>query len=222
MSLIDKINAEYLKIEEDFRKQSSFYISFMNHDLPVNSLVSYLEDITYLVAYSEVALQNASERAKGMGDAKLSEYFYEKYQEEKGHVVWGQNDVRGLAARNNLSLRNGASEKCLRYRNLVDELIAGDPINYVSYLYFMEKITVRLGPDLLRSIKAALGVGSDQITLISKHVELDQHHDDENEKMIAKLLSEEKLPGFILALDEVAIRFTKMLDSHVFKTKAAS
>ncbi|MBX3208708.1 MAG: hypothetical protein KF764_26985 [Labilithrix sp.] len=154
---------------------------------------AYLTNLHHLLRYTPICLGRARKRALARGDAKLAEHFAHKLAEEAGHLRWAEEDLTSLPDVASVEAAPGVLRSMERQTAFLLETIDEDPALYLSYILFAEHFTVVLGPEWLRLLDERCGIPRASMTVIDKHIELDQDHVEEALNCIDDLVGEPRL-----------------------------
>jgi hypothetical protein len=149
----------------------------------------YIANATWIIKRTPGHIKRARDGARALGDERLAAHYDHKLSEEVGHAAWGEADLESFTsiAAASVETTTPAIESLARY---LDEMTAGDPVLYLTYLAFTEYITVLLGPELLTNIEERCGVARTAMTIIDKHIELDRDHAEEGFGVIDDLVDD--------------------------------
>lgn len=173
----------------------------------------YIANVTFMIGYTPRNLRLARDQARAQKNEALAAYFAHKIEEEDGHEVWGSEDLESLE-------RLVAAPHAMRVTPAIQALsehvpaqIAEDPAFFLSYIAFVEYITVLLGPELLADIEANCGVTRAQMTIVDNHIDLDKAHVEENFAVIDDLVGDpRKLAPMRTALADVLGYFDRFCE----------
>lgn len=151
----------------------------------------YMESVRYLLSNSLPNLAIAVERSVELGLPELAAYFEKKIEEERGHVVWAENDLASLPEK----LVDGVrpAESIIELAELQRKLIAEHPAYFVAYIQWNEYFTVLIGDEWLDSL-AGCGFERSKVSAISNHIEADRHHAAQGFKALDSLCQGPGLP----------------------------
>ena len=119
-----------------------------------------------------------------------------------------------------LSAMFGVSSPIEPARSIVDLLdylramIAEEPTQYLTYILFVEYVTVLMGPDWLRLLDERCGIPISAMTVVGKHVELDKDHTAEALEEIDRLVED---PGNIERLRRALRTSMEYFDGFCFE-----
>lgn len=162
-------------------------------------LEAYLKGLEFLFKVNADHIFQATQIYSS--DPRLSEFFMEKWKEEKGHDSWARNDLKKI------SHKGKGSEVLPSLETLVHFLEATmktSPYSYVAYLFYAEYLTAEIGPDWMKTITVALGISPKNITALSHHVQLDGDHAGEVLEFLEKIelndLDQQRVYAFVKEL----------------------
>jgi hypothetical protein len=122
-------------------------------------------------------------------------HYEEKRVEELGHEKWADGDIANLTDGVLSPARADVVPAVHELVRFLTETIDEDPPLYLSYILFVEYLTVLLGPEWLLLLEQRCGIPRSSMTVIGNHVEADQGHVEEALDRIDALVGEpDKLP----------------------------
>jgi hypothetical protein len=189
-----------------FRESNPLLLHARNGSLSHRQFVDYLNNLMYFFHHSVLHLDIARTRARELGNEAVVPFLEEKIREERGHDLWAKNDLRTTgSAQEGFDLGRVApgTHRILAYS--VD-LIEREPELFLAYMFFHEYMTVIGGPELVADLETRCGIPREQITSITRHVDLDRHHVEEDLEEIEKVVarSPHKAPWLRATIDETA------------------
>jgi len=131
----------------------------------------YLASMRRLLQDTFGHLIRARDNSEARGDHELARYFTSKLAEEVGHDQWAEQDLARLGT----LAPYGVTPVLDELRAYLTETIDRDPSLFLAYILFAEYVTVILGSEFVR-LAAECGIPAEALTVVSNHVELDQHH----------------------------------------------
>jgi pyrroloquinoline quinone (PQQ) biosynthesis protein C len=144
--------------------------------VPATTVAAYLSSILHLIRYTPVYLELARKRAAELGEHELAAHFESKLRQESGHDEWARSDLAGVARSFEISIPEAplsAMDGLIAYLN---EAIEDHPSRYLAYVLFAEYFTVLAGPEWITALEAHCGVPASSMSVVARHVELDQAH----------------------------------------------
>lgn len=214
-SLTKRIDDAYIQ----FKNENKFYTSIFDGSIKKETVTSFLLNTSSLTVQTPKHLKLAFNESRKMGLTSLSAFYRLKFSEEVGHEKWGEDDVKSITGQqiNILSNLNINPE----LQTIIDAnsaMIKKHPYSYFIYILFAEYYTVIAGPECMNAIQIANGVSRDQMSIIGKHAELDQHH-VQNWAIESKMLGSFGFDGqwHFEVLDQILARynaFTESLATH--------
>lgn len=174
--------------------------------LTLQQFHDYLNNLVYFFRHTVIHFAIARDRSAELGRDDLVAFFDEKIREETGHERWALNDLRRSGKVQDdvdLSRVAPATHRLLAYS--VD-LIERDPELFLAYMFYHEYMTVLGGPQLLADLEERCGIPREQVSAIAFHVELDQHHVEDDLAGIERVVerSPEKASQLLEVLDRTA------------------
>lgn len=140
-------------------------------DFTHRQLECYLKSLEYLFKVNADHIFQATQVYSN--DTQLSEFFMEKWREEKGHDAWARNDLKKIEDH---GMRNGHLQSLNDLVDFLEMTMKSHSFSYVAYLYYAEYLTAEIGPDWMATVMGALKIGPKSITALSHHVHLDGDH----------------------------------------------
>jgi len=148
----------------------------------------YLANIRYLIAKTISHLKLAHSVAKKRGRLDLAAHFEHKIDEETGHELWADQDRQALRARFEVPTDFELLASMRRLVTYIEHTIESNPARYLSYMLFAEYYTVLAAPEWLVALDEHCGIPTSMVSVISKHIELDQAHAAEGLREIDELI----------------------------------
>lgn len=152
---------------------------------------AYLTNLHYLLRHTPICLVRARKLAIARGDTKLAEFFRHKLVEEAGHFRWAEDDLATLPEM--VEPAPGVLRSMERHIAAIIETIDENPSLFLAYALFGEYFTVAVGPEWLRLLEERCGIPRSSMTVIDKHIEIDQGHVEEALECIDDLVGEPRL-----------------------------
>lgn len=143
--------------------------------LPPQAIAAYVSNVRYSIRSVYGHLRAARERAAELGLQDVSRWFAHKLDEEYGHDAWAEQDLARLGA--DFGVRERApSPSMVELMRYLSAVIQRDPRDYLAYTLFLEYLTVLAGPEFLAVMERHCGIPRSHLSVVARHVELDQHH----------------------------------------------
>ncbi|NUP06094.1 MAG: hypothetical protein HOW73_08550 [Polyangiaceae bacterium] len=158
--------------------------------LSFEHIALYLANLRFLVGQTVSHMDRAIGCAEARGDAALSAHLAEKREEERGHDVWADRDLRCVRPHLRTVVVNAPNEAMRALVRFVESTIDRDPSLYLSYMFVAEYLTVLCGPSWLRLLEERCGIPTSSMTVIGNHVELDREHTEEALALIDQLVTD--------------------------------
>ncbi len=215
--------AQYLKSETESATKkiietNRLMLLAQNGTLQRMDVENYLKQLSFLFSWTPPFLQLAHDVAQKQGQPVLAEFMKNKIPEESGHDQWAKNDLKkqGFSSEVSESDLSPSLRALLRF---VDRAIREDAANYLSYMFFVEYMTVLAGPRFLDALEKRCGIPRSSMTAIGNHVELDPDHSQETLDLLATLnLTNETQARMKFALDETVLYVHGFLENCVIST----
>lgn len=165
--------------------------------LEQHHVAQFLENVRYLITFTVPHLTRAAELAKERGMPELAEAYREEIGEESGHEKWAESDLKQVEGKfGPVSVSTmDAARKMVQYTR---EELETDPAVLMAYAFFIENLTLAIGPRLIGDFESKCGVPREMLSVIANHVQLDSGHAVEGEAAIEAFLKQhpERLGGF--------------------------
>jgi len=159
--------------------------------LTPEAVATYVANLQHLIARTYTHLCLAAERSSELGRPSLVAFFEQRARDEKGHELWAESDMQQLQnvfATTFDTRRSPAISELLDY---LRETIRREPILFIGYMMFAEYVTVLLGSEWLTLLEQRCRVPSSALSVVSNHVELDQHHVVENFRELDSIIRDD-------------------------------
>lgn len=190
-------------------------------------LNQYLINVHYLISHTQPHLRLALISSVKAFKKDLSSYFFEKIFEEIGHEKWAEDDIK----KNNFSTQLSNELPVTSMKQLVEylnSLASQSPIQYAVYILVSEYMTSNFGHEVLQLFRAT-SKDSNQLSVLSNHVELDVEHSHGDEEKLQNLLagvSESEMSALLLTV-ETSIQlidqsFKEIYEQSQFRTETNS
>jgi hypothetical protein len=188
------------------------YFMAANGELTNPQIARYLANIRYLLDHTLPLLTRAIERSTELGRPDLVAHYRQKLDEEVGHELWADRDLRRVGATLSsapLDVVPAMHETIAFVERIIDE----DPTLYLSYILLAEYLIVLLGPRWLVLLEERCGIPRTSMTVIGNHAELDRAHVEEAFERIDELVLEPtKLPRMREVLAESIQNFARFCE----------
>ncbi|MFA6037480.1 MAG: hypothetical protein WC748_05105 [Legionellales bacterium] len=161
------------KKADEIINENKFFIFAGEGKITKNHIMHLLHNYAY-------ALQTTSKHLKLCiklsNNKELSLLFSEKHKEELGHDMWAFNDIKALGSPADKINKNFLTPTILDLMKYLEFLIKTDVRYYIIYMLTAEYSLILLGPILLDRLKKLDPTASDFLSVLYKHIELDQYH----------------------------------------------
>lgn len=208
-----------LSFSSSLLSDTKFYSGSLQSDQQSPALQRYLLGAKFLILQTKPNLLLAARESQRRNLGDLSNYFIEKISEEEGHEQWAEEDLLYLKKRTQLPDFEYTSDALEQMMAIVRDAITEEPRLYLAYIYLAEAITVQVGSVWIPEGTRAGHFRSDEVSVIAKHVVLDQDHVRENLQAMGYWLKEEGLTGpaqrFVEQCLSLYWRFITSLDANV-------
>ena len=176
MNMGERLMREIETFWNESKSNHSFFKGIIGERMDPSILSTFVSNTEYIVGLTPVHLDIARKEANESGDQALADYFALKIAEESGHDKWAQEDIKKLELK-------GASQANLQHLESMKEiaryneaLIKKDPYQYLVYILFTEYFTVIAADECFSGLGTHSNISKDDLTVISKHAELDKEH----------------------------------------------
>lgn len=188
--------------------------------------VNFFQVATYVVSLELLFYTNcqdilaASKRYEE--SPELSEFFINKFNEEKGHDAWARADWVKMSKKQNFKTEPQVLESMKDLLSFLNTTMKSSPYRYVTYIYAAEYFTTILGPVWLDIMRSNLGIQKKEISALSNHIELDGDHAQEVAEVIESFqLSQEVHDDMVVFIDELFAKyfnfFTEVAETNEHK-----
>lgn len=157
-------------------------------------LARFLRGVLFMIEHVQVHPRLAGALARARGEYQLADYFEHKYLEENGHDQWVRQDLDTLAREGSQADGDAPRRSTTELMEFVRSSIEAEPKSYLAYILFLEYLTVLVGPDFLRGLEERCGIPRSSVSVVARHVDLDEHHVAEGLAEIEKLTAASDLP----------------------------
>lgn len=179
VTLVDQHMAE-------LKSQSRFFAQLRQGIISPEVMAQVLSTIIYALRYTPVHLQRAQAKAEELGLDELSQFFKEKSAEEYHHDEWALADLKALPGAAAIKERARPVRAVIDLMDYLSEVINRNPVNYLAYIFMNEHIAVTVFPELIEQLDTMCGISRQQVTVLTKHVELDRQHSQDDAAILAK------------------------------------
>jgi hypothetical protein len=178
--------------------------------LTAGRIKDYLTNLHHLLLHTPAFLTRARERANALGDGSLAKHYEHKLGEEVGHDVWAEQDIERISAKVTERSKVAVVASMRDLISFLASIIDEDPALYLSYILFVEQLTVILGPEWLQLLEERCGIPRSAMTVVGNHAELDREHVEEALDSIDDLVGDpRKLPRMRAVLLESMAHFDR-------------
>ncbi len=153
--------------------------------------VAFLIQTRHYVALTAPCLEAAGKRLKELGrHAELADLFAQKADEESGHDILVDDDLRVLGYEPEAVLAaNGPGSWITAYNSWIQAATAGQhPAAFLGSAYILEGLAVKRAGVVARALKAAGHIPAidKAVTFLELHAEADIDHVDDLERILAR------------------------------------
>jgi hypothetical protein len=182
-----------LKVEieayaERLRRSSRLLERARSGTLSSRAVQTFLWNIRYVLTQTPGNLELAESVARERGYEELAEFFHQKLGEEAGHDLWAEQDLLSLDPSLDLTREVKPLAPLTELMAFLRSAVRREPRHFLVYVLFTEYVTVLLGPDWVAALAANCGIPASSMTSIGRHVELDQHHVQDDLRVMQTLL----------------------------------
>ncbi|HEY2408653.1 MAG TPA: hypothetical protein VGI10_21755 [Polyangiaceae bacterium] len=173
-------------------------------------MTSYLSNARYLVRNTPRHTEMARRRSQELGRPALAAHFAHKLVEETGHDRWADADLAQMSDLFGSRASERPTAALVELMGYLDQAIQEEPAGYLAYALHAEYFTVLIGPEWVRMLDERCGVPRTAMTVVTKHVTLDQDHVLEGAREIDALVTD---PALLPVLQRVLSRAMSYLES---------
>jgi len=170
---------------ENLITENPFFIKASKGLIRADHIKYFLNNAAYVLKYTPICLKLAIEKSD---DHDLTSFFKEKVREEDGHIEWAFNDLDSFGIDKNI-VDEEISENIKLLMNYLLRIIQENPKNYLLYILTAEYVLVLFGHKLLGDLENKCGINPSQLTVLTKHVELDKDHVLDDMKVIERFFN---------------------------------
>lgn len=187
-------------------------------------IVTYLNNLMFIFQSTTANLTRAAKRAQELRMPELVAFLENKVKEEEGHDQWAKNDILAQGAHlpdsgQTLIDERRVTAATFRLLAYVRATIEKSPIFFLSYMAFVEYLTVLIGPELLDSLEKKCGISKSSMTAIANHESLDREHVEEDLGIIDQV---SWTPELECEMFEVLSNYIKLVDDVLSECMAES
>jgi pyrroloquinoline quinone (PQQ) biosynthesis protein C len=172
-------------------------------------IVAYLSGVLFMLHKTPVHLQRAAESAREVGRPDLAAFYAHKQDEERDHDQWVLDDFAELRRLFGAAAAQAPHPSMTALAGLIEGAIERAPASYLAYILLAEYFTVLVGPTWLTALEERCGIPRHALSVVAKHVELDQDHVQEAMREADALITPDDLP----AMDDVLKRSIACYDA---------
>jgi pyrroloquinoline quinone (PQQ) biosynthesis protein C len=184
----EKSLTESKQFARDLINSNPLFVRAADGSLTREQVAQFLENVRYMITFTVPHLTRAAEVAEQRGLLELAAAYREEIEEERGHEMWAESDLSRIAAdQAPISVRPVKATKKLV--ELVKNAIEEDPAVLMAYAFFIENLTLDIGPKLMFDIETNCGISREMLSVIGNHVKLDSGHAVEGQKAIEAFLT---------------------------------
>lgn len=209
MKLIDQLKRRVESYRDYIVNEDPFNRAILDGRAEAEAIERFLINVHYLVKHTPVHLKLAAQVSQD--DPRLNAYFKEKFLEEQGHDQWALDDLAKLSSKLKEPQRPPeVAPAMFDFVLNIESIIRKDPYLYLPYIFFAEYLVVIYGPQMTQALAVKNGYGSESLTVIENHAELDQDHVHEWEEIIASIVDEQRYTKAFLEVMDETIRLHKL------------
>lgn len=153
-------------------------------------ITAYLSGVLFMIRHTPIHLELAARQARAVGREDLAGFFLHKITEERGHDQWAMQDFKELAKLFGAAAAQPPHASMVALVGVVERAIGRQPASYLAYILLVEYLTVLIGPAWLAALEQRCGIPRHALSVVSKHVELDQQHVEDGLLSLNRLLTD--------------------------------
>ncbi|HEY3500091.1 MAG TPA: hypothetical protein VGK73_35620 [Polyangiaceae bacterium] len=163
--------------------------------LGARALFDYLVSLRFLTEQTPRLFDLAASAAERKQLSELAAHYRKKRGEETDHHLWAESDIRGLSKAFGSCSSTEPSPSLVALVAYLERQVEASPVCFLGYALLVEHVTVAVGPIWVRALEENSGIGAENLTIITHHVELDVAHVDEGLEEIRALAAAHELAG---------------------------
>lgn len=149
----------------------------------------------------------------------VSQFFIDKFNEEKGHDAWARADWVKLSKSQDFRTEPKIISSTTDLLNFLNMTMKSSPYRYITYIFAAEYFTTIVGPVWMDIMHTNLGINRKQVSALSNHIELDEGHAEEVADVIESFnLSKDVQNDMMIFIDELFAKyfnfFTEIADTN--------
>jgi pyrroloquinoline quinone (PQQ) biosynthesis protein C len=176
-------------------------------------VTAYLSGVLFMIRQTPVHLQLAKRRASALGREDMAAFFEHKQTEERDHDRWAVDDIGSLQRLFGTASAQPPDANMVALAGFVESAITRQPASYLAYILLTEYLTVLVGPAWLSALEERCGIPRTALSVVSKHVELDQDHVAEGLRELDALLTDADRPALNEMLDRATDHYDAFYDA---------
>lgn len=194
MNLAEILMKEIEVFWADVKGRHPLFKTILENKTDPSTIALFIANIEYLVVHTPIHLRKAKKVAENREQKDLAAYLQIKIDEEEGHDVWAKDDLKRLRQKGASDVSRYALPTMEKLIQKLDEMIERDPYEYLAYILYAEYFTVISADECFSSLTSKSDIHPDDVTVISKHAELDKEHVSEFKDTFVTLPAKD-LPG---------------------------
>lgn len=188
-NIVSDLRAELDRLVEGLDERAAIK-AFRDGSASKDLYVAFLVQTRHYVALTAPCLEAAGKRLKVLGrHADLADLFAQKADEESGHDILVDDDLRALGLDPEATLAaNGPGDWITAYNSWIQAATAGQhPAAFLGSAYILEGLAVKRAGIVARALKAAGRIPAidEAVTFLELHAEADIDHVDDLERILA-------------------------------------
>jgi pyrroloquinoline quinone (PQQ) biosynthesis protein C len=153
----------------------------------------YLVTLRYMIANTPPNLALARDQARDAELDALAVYYSEKLAEEDGHERWADHDLQVLRDHGDFAHHRDPAPSAVVLNRFLQRTIHRDPVLYLAYVLWAEYFTTLVGGEVVQHLVERCHMPAEALTCLSKHVELDKDHTEENLDALDALVGDPRM-----------------------------
>ncbi len=172
-----------------------------NGTLTAKNVNIYLRNLAWIFLQHSMLLEKAALKARADGQTSLAEFLEEKYDEERDHHKWPEQDLKNRGVQFDsdtpqYELLDSAKETIAYLESLIDE----DPAHMLPYLTLVEYFTVLGAPRFIAALESKCGIKRTELTAVNLHAQADVKHVEEDLKILREWTVDQKREMIVLEI----------------------
>lgn len=174
--------------------------------------VTHFHAAAYVINLEHLFFQNCNEILEGSKkyatNKVVGDFYFHKWNEEKGHDAWARADWVKMSKTKTFERMPTVIPEMYELTSFLSQTMRECPYKYITYMFVAEYMTPILGPIWLQILNENLGIKANEVTALSKHIDLDVGHAMEVGEFLDSLnLSENIKESIVSFVDDLFIKY---------------